>query len=71
MSPVQFSFSFKNRQPKPQHDQGVDSNSPDWRVFVLQNMEATQLYKAVVCCAMFCVNKVPRQNKYFRYSQVI
>lgn len=36
---------------KPQHDQG-QSVSPDWRVFVLQNMDATQLYKAVVCSAL-------------------
>lgn len=47
-----FSFSFKNRPLKPQHDQG-ESTNPDWRVFVLQNMDATQLYKAVVCCALF------------------
>ena len=48
-----FSFSFKNRSLlKPQHDQGQSAN-PDWKVFVLQNMDATQLYKAVVCCALF------------------
>ena len=46
-----FSFSFKGRHLKPQRDQGESAN-PDWRVFVLQNMDATQLYKAVVCHAL-------------------
>ncbi|XP_020626407.1 Hermansky-Pudlak syndrome 3 protein-like [Orbicella faveolata] len=48
-----FSFSFKHRSLKPQHDQG-ESASPDWRVFVLQNMDATQLYKAVMPLASRC-----------------
>ena len=57
-SPVSEFSSFRSRLPKPQQEQG-DSSKPDWTVYVLQNMESTQLYKAVVCDVledvwMFC-----------------
>ncbi|XP_068700460.1 uncharacterized protein [Montipora foliosa] len=49
----QRSRSYRNRVQKPHTQQG-DSNNADWTVYLLQNMEPTHLYKAVMPLANRC-----------------
>lgn len=48
-----FKASFKSKPSRPLNEQG-DSKNPDWTVYVLQNMDPIQLYKAVMPLASRC-----------------